>query len=148
MGYVSAGSYSNADLVSNYVGCLFYRNLTEPVVIKGRLLAPALVRDGAQWTLAPHVRGELQFFGRYVSDHFDEALNPSLWQEMSRDTLRKKLAKRCDSLLAWYKPKYGDRDANEYFNNLVRELSTYHGQDYGHRGQPDNELVHIGNTCQ
>ena len=35
LGYMTAGAYSNADLVANFMGMCFYRNLTGPVMLKG-----------------------------------------------------------------------------------------------------------------
>ncbi len=146
LGVLTAGSYSNADLVSNYVGCLFYRNLTEPTVIKGVLCPPILKRDGEYWklndpTLEPH------FFHRFISDHWNEALNPSLYEPLMRDTVRKLVEERNPDLLNWYKDLYGDQDPAIFFDRLAHELSTYYGEPYGHSGQFD-QLIHIGNTIR
>ncbi|MCC6681296.1 MAG: hypothetical protein IT445_10395 [Phycisphaeraceae bacterium] len=144
LGVLTAGSYSNADLISNYVGCLFYRNLTEPTLIKGTLCPPILERDGEYWkladaTLAPH------FFKRFISEHWNEALNPSLYEPLMRDTVRKLIRERNSELLAWYKDLYGDEDPTIFFDRLAHTLSTYYGEPYGHSGQFEH-LIHLGNT--
>ena len=132
LGYVTAGAYSNADVASNYVGCLFYRNLTEPVLLKGELRPPMLERDGEYWKLADFVTEDPRFLERFISDHFDEALNPSLFGFEIRSTLRPRVAKRRPDLLQWYGDRYGDRDPDAFFQQLMLGLSTYYGADYGH----------------
>jgi len=144
LGYLTAGSYSNADLVSNYAGCLFYRNLTEPVVIKGRLYPPILERDGDYWKLGDDV-DDATLFKRFISDHWNEALNPSLYEPLMRGTVRKLVEARNADLLEFYKDKYASHDPAEYFTQLAETLKTYYGNDYGHNGDPEN-LFHIGNT--
>lgn len=146
LGFLTAGSYSNADLISNYVGCLFYRNLTEPVMLEGQVYEPIVVRDGDFWKVRDDIDDE-QLFARFISDHWNEALNPSLYEPLMRDTVRKAVQERNPSLLDWYKDRYGDQDPAEYFTDLARELSTYYGQDYGHGGDWER-LIHIGNTIQ
>ncbi|MCC6681297.1 MAG: hypothetical protein IT445_10400 [Phycisphaeraceae bacterium] len=145
LGSVTAGSYSNADLAANFIGMLFYRNLTEPTVVKGQLCPPILVRDGEYWKL--NGPPDTQFLERFISDHLNEALNPSLYQPMIRDTVRKLVAERNANLLRIYADRCTDKDPAQYFSDLVLTLSDYYGHDYGHHGEPE-ELVHIGNTIQ
>lgn len=145
LGYGTAGSYSNADLAANYVGMLFSRNLTQPTRIKGRVRPPILVRNGEYWKLSSHVRLDPRFFAMFISDHFDEVLNPSLWESGMRKHIRKQVAKRCASLMDWYADENGHHRSKAYFDNLVKELSTYYGESYGHSGEFEN-LIHLGNT--
>src|SRR5439155_1498710 len=72
LGLVTAGDYSNADLVSNLMGFCFYKNLSEPVMLKGEQRPPMLVRDGHYWKLADHVRPDSDFFSWFVSNHLNE----------------------------------------------------------------------------
>jgi hypothetical protein len=145
LGYLTAGAYSNADLVSNYVGALFYRNLTESVWLKGELYPPILESVGPYWRVADHVRNNPMFFERFVSDHYDEALNPSHFQPIIQPTLRQRVAERVPDLLVWYADRYGEEDPRAYFYELMLELSTYYGAEYGHSGKLD-ELVGIWNS--
>ena len=89
LGWASCGDYSNADLVSNYMGFVFYRNLTEPVMLKGQQRPPMLVRDGPHWKVAPHVRPDSDFFSWYISDHLNEALNPGFYLITVRGGIRR-----------------------------------------------------------
>ena len=146
LGFMTAGAYSNGDLAANYVGLLFYRNLTEPVMLKGEVRPPMLVRDGDFWRFNTHVRRDSDFFAWFVSEHFDEALNPSLFEGGMRNAVRRQVRDRAPQVLRHYADRYGNIRPPQYFDNKVMELSTYHGRDYGHMGALD-ELVAIGNTC-
>lgn len=144
LGTVMVGSYSNADLVANYTGCLFYRNLTEPVIFKGRLYEPILVRDGEYWKFNDKLDRDT-FFERCISDHLNEALNPSLYDPVMRGAVRRFVEEHNAELLAWYADKYGNNDPEKYFTQLVYILSTYYGADYGHSDKFE-DLIHLGNT--
>jgi ankyrin repeat protein len=146
LGYYTAGAYSNADLAANWVGLKFYRNLTEPVRLKGRLEPPLVVRDGIYWKLNDHVRRDSDFLAVFMSDHFDEALNPSLWDSGMRDSVRKAVKARSERVLEFYVDDNGNRRPAAYFEALVEELKTYYGEEYGYHGTYA-ELVAIGNTC-
>ena len=146
LGYWTAGAYSNADLAVNYLGLVFYRNLTEPQMLKGQVRPPMLVRDGEYWKIAPHVARDSDFFAWFVSDHLDEALNPSHYLEGMRDGMRNMASENATSVLENRLDKYGNRHSQEYFYKLARELRTYYGVDYGHVGK-DAELVLIDATC-
>lgn len=146
LGYYTAGAYSNADLAANWVGLKFYRNLTEPARLKGSLEPPLVVRDGVYWKLNDHVRRDSEFLAAFMSDHYDEALNPSLWDSGMRDSVRKAVKARSERVLEFYVDDNGNRRPAAYFEALIEELKTYYGEDYGYHGTYD-ELAAIGNTC-
>lgn len=146
LGMLTAGAYSNADLTANYAGHLFYRNLTEPVTLKGESRPPMLERDGPYWRFAPGCRADTNWFTAFVSDHFNEALNPSLYQDVSRPALRQAVAERAAACLQFYADPDGNPRPREWFEAKRLELRTYFGRDYGHRGS-ESELVTIANTC-
>ena len=146
VGFGSAGAYSNADLAANWVGFKFYLNLTREVSLKGEMAPPLVERDGDYWRLAPHVRRDTRFFEAFVSDHFNEALNPSHFEKGMRNKVRDAVKARTDRLLEWYADDNGNRRPKEYFDAKLEDLFTYYGDDYGHRGDYD-ELISIGNTC-
>jgi hypothetical protein len=140
LGYATAGAYSNADMASNYVGCLFFRNLTEPIRLKGQLRPPAVVRDGEYWKLNDHVKGEPGFFSWFISDHYDEALNPSHYEKGMQKAMRKAIRQRLDSLEDWYADSDGNHRPAGYFQDKMYELSTYYNSDYGHSRKFDELL--------
>jgi hypothetical protein len=147
LGYATAGAYSNADMASNYVGCLFFRNLTEPVRLKGKIRPPAVVRNGDYWKLNDHVRGEPDFFSWFISDHYDEVLNPSHFEKGMQKAIRKAIKERCESLWDWYVDEEGNRRPSGYFEDKMYELATYYNLDYGHSRKFD-ELLTLDKVCK
>lgn len=143
LGKFSAGAYSNADLMSNYAGYLFYRNLAEPMMLKGQQ-RPAMLRlEGGYWQIAPHVSPESGFFSWFMSDHWDEALNPSLYDGSMRSGIRKAIEERADAILWRYSDEHGCRRPPQWFDQKQRELQTYYGKPYGYQGE-DQEIITIG----
>ena len=140
LGYATAGAYSNADMASNYVGCLFYRNLTEPIRLKGVLRPAAVVRDGEYWKLNDHVKNEPDFFSWFISDHYDEALNPSHYEKGMQKAMRRAIKQRLQRLLDFYADEEGNRRPAGYFRYKLRELATYYNEDYGHSRKFDELL--------
>lgn len=146
LGYWTAGAYSNADLVANYMGMVFYRNLTEPQSLKGQMRPPLLVREGPYWKIAPHVKPDSDFLSWFFSEHLDEAVNPSHYISGMREGMRKMAADNASGVLESRRDEFGNRRSREYFLTLALELRTYWGLDYGHRGT-DDDLVLIAQTC-
>lgn len=138
-GELLVGVYSNADLAANYAGLKFYLNLTRPVRVGQVILPPLLVRDrDGNWGLNPRRHGA-DPIRLLVSDHFNEALNPCRYAPGLRTVVRENLQPRMPRLLAFYTTDAGHQRA------LLDELSTWHGEDYGHRGL--SRLVTIADNC-
>ena len=146
LGKVGTGVLSNADLASNYAGMKFYRNLTEPVTLRGVDRPPLLVRDGPHWRLNDQVANGVEFFSSFVSDHWDEALNPGVVDFHLQLWLPAQIKSRCDALLRWHARRCDATDGKNYFTALAEELTKYFGEDYGHDGNPD-ELFTIARMC-
>lgn len=146
LGWRTAGAYSNADLVANFSGMLFYRNLSEPVMLKGHVRPPMLVRDGPYWKIAPHVRPDSNFFSLFWSEHLDEALNPSNYLPSMRDGIRRAIEEHATDVIQRYADANGNRPAQQFFREKLAELSTYWGMEYGHNGSL-TELLDIAMIC-
>lgn len=145
-GTLATGVYSNADLAANHVGFKFYLNLTEVVALKGKDCEPLLARSGIFWRLNQHVRPRSGWFRAFISDHWNEALNPSLYDACLRPGIRRVLRNRAEHIVQFY-TEVDKRPANAaYFGELAVELSTYYGEPYGHSGE-FAKLMTIGNTC-
>ena len=140
-GEALVGVYSNADLAANYAGLKFYLNLTRPVTVAGKLLPPVLVRGAnGSWALNPYRDGRAEDLLRpFISDHLNEALNPSRYSDQMRATVQSRLRRRADKLVAFYQETQDDSRAQ-----LV-ELSKWHGEDYGHCGF--GALLSIADNC-
>jgi hypothetical protein len=145
-GTLGTGVYSNGDLAANHLGFKFLLNLTEKVVLEGQEHDPLVVRCGVFWRLNQHVRYRSGWFCAFISDHWNEALNPSLYEPSMRPGIRRVLRSRAERIVQFYTQKDGRPNDPAYFDNLARELSTYHGEPYGHSGQFE-KLMTIGNTC-
>jgi hypothetical protein len=127
-GEVMTGVYSNADLAANLAGLKFYLNLTRPVGVGSEKIAALLVRDrSGNWCFNPARRPDQQL-RLLVNDTFNEALNPSRFQGVLRDTVRDRLRRRAERLLEFYET------TPERERRRVVELSTWHGEKYGHSG--------------
>jgi len=146
LGFLATGVYSNADLAANYAGFKFLLNLTEPVMLKGTLHEPLVVRCGNFWRVSTRVRPESGWFGDFVSDHWNEALNPSLYDTTVRSSVRGILRRRADHIMKFYTTKDHRPDDPAYYDALAHQLSTLDGEPYGHSGEWEN-LMTLGNTC-
>jgi hypothetical protein len=145
-GKLATGVYSNADLAVNHVGFKFFMNLTEKVVLKGEEREPLCLRSGVFWRLNRHVRPRSGWFSAFVSDHWNEALNPSRYDAALRPVMRRLLQSRAKTIVQFYTEKDGRPNDPAYFDQLALELSTYYGEPYGHSGEIET-LMTIGNTC-
>lgn len=147
LGRLTAGAYSNADLAANYVGMLFYRNLTEPVTLGGKTHPPMLeLTDAGTWKLADYIDNDPDFFRAFLSNHFNEALNPSHFEKGMQHKVRKAIAHRWYRVAQWYTDERGTPRSRNWFNQQAQNLATYHGQNYGHCRVWD-ELFHLGNVA-
>ena len=99
LGYLSAGSYSNGDMISNYLGFVFYRNLTSPMMLKGREHPAMVVREGDSWKIAPHVQRDNDFFAAFIDDHLNEAFNPSHYESGMRGKIGEAIKQRQNDIL-------------------------------------------------
>ena len=138
-GEALTGVYSNADLAANYAGLKFYLNLTRPVRIGDAFLPPLLLRDAAgNWCFNPD-RRPAGLLRPFVDEHLNEALNPSRFEPVLRETVRENLRGRSERLLEFY----GTTPQRE--RRRMEELATWHGENYGHS---DRGLVTIADDCR
>jgi hypothetical protein len=143
VGGITCGIYSNADMAANYLGLKYYVNIAEPVVLRGEWHGPMVARHGPYWKIQSHVGPE--YFALFVSPHFDEVLNPCLYEWTFRETIRQAVADRREAILARYADT-PDRRNPQYFDARLTELRNYFGEDYGHSGQVE-KLITVSNTC-
>jgi hypothetical protein len=146
LGFVATGVYSNADLAANYMGFKFLLNLTEPVYLKGVVHQPLVDRCGVFWSVNARVRRESGWFGAFISDHWNEAMNPNLYGPMLRGGARAYMRDRADQIIEFYTRHDGRPDSPEYYARIRTELATYYGEPYGCLGET-SEVLTLGNTC-
>lgn len=136
-----SGVYSNADLFANYVGMEFYHGLAHETKVAG-VTRPAIAElaDG-RWQIATGVDLKAKLIKPYMTEHMNEALNPSMYIAGLRSSVRKKVRKRsCPLWLAAF-----PNATREIYAAKARELETWNGLDYGHRR--NSEPVSIADTC-
>ncbi len=92
-GQMTTGSYSNADLVANYEGFLFYRSLFEDNIIEGK---PAILA----WQNDHWIMQRPFDWADHVNDYWDEALNINHFDVMLYSHMKTRLLSFCDSYRA------------------------------------------------
>lgn len=88
-GQMTTGSYSNADLVANYEGYLFYRSLFEDNVIEGK---PAILT----WKNDHWIMQRPYDWSDHVNDYWDEALNINHYDGVLYPHMKARLLTFCD----------------------------------------------------
>ncbi len=87
-GQMTTGSYSNADLVANYEGYVFYRSLFEDGVVPGK---PAILRwEEGRWVIQRPFD-----FADHVNEYWDEALNINHYDALLYPHIRERLLSFC-----------------------------------------------------
>jgi hypothetical protein len=145
-GTLGTAVYSNGDMAANYLGFKFFVNLTETVKLQGAERQPLAVRCGVFWRLNQQVRPQSGWFRAFISDHWNEALNPSYYDWTMRPGIRRVLRSRAAPIVQFYTRKAGRPTDPAYYDQLAHELSTYYGEPYGHSGRFEKVMT-IGNTC-
>ena len=140
-GTLVGGVFSNADLFANYAGMKFYEGLTRSITIGGQTRQPTLVLKDGIWVFNETQRIEESPLKPFVSDHMNEALNPSLFVPFLRSSVRSIVRKQ--SCPQW-RAAYPERK-KEYYDAATRSLSSWYGEGYGFR--QSDKFVTIGNTC-
>ncbi len=146
LGMITTGVRSNADLVANYCGFKFYRNLTEAVSLRGKVHPPMLVQDGPFWKLNDHVAGRRDFFSVFVSDHWNEALNANTYVPFMDVILHRQIRRDCHAILDWYRDDRGHIRTRADFLKIAESLRTYFGEEYGFEGDI-LKMANIANCC-
>jgi hypothetical protein len=142
-GTIVSGVYSNADLCANYVGMKFYQGLTRPVKIGNETRPAVLLLKNGVWTFNESVDLQKILIKPFISDHFNEALNPSVFtkhlglRSYVRRTVRKQ---NCKQWLNQY-PNLSQAD----FGNALLALKLWNGEDYGFTDSEN--FITISNTC-
>lgn len=118
-GQMTTGSYSNADLVANYEGHLFYRSLFEDGIIPGK---PAILAwRGEAWEMQRPFD-----FADHVNPYWDEALNINHYDKLLYSHMKERLQEYCsDYELRPAMYRFGDEHLlqDKYHHLQLRETS-------------------------
>jgi hypothetical protein len=140
-GTLVGGVFSNADLYANLAGMRFYEGLTRSVKVGGLLRPATFSLVNGLWKLNSAGSSEDVLLRPFISDHMNEALNPSLYIPGLRSSIRGIVRKRA---CAEWRAAYPNRSAEEY-RSMTASLTTWNGQNYGHK--PSQKFVSIAETC-
>lgn len=88
-GQMTTGVYSNADLVANYEGYLFYRSLFEDDIVAGK---PAILH----WQDDRWVVQRAFTWADHVNEYWDEALNINHYDSLLYPHMEERLKKFCN----------------------------------------------------
>jgi hypothetical protein len=140
-GTAVSGVYSNADLAANYAGLKFYEGLTQAIAIGG-VTRPAILRlDGGLWAFDEQVDLREHLLKPFISEHLNEALNPSIFSRVLYKYIRHTVRDR--SCAQWFERYPGlSRSALE---EKSLSLRLWDGDDYGF--EDSERFVTIANTC-
>jgi hypothetical protein len=140
-GTLVGGVFSNGDLYANYAGMRFYQGLAKPIKI-GDVERPAtLVLEDGVWTFNEKADAKELLLKPFISDHLNEALNPSIFIPGLRSSIRGIVKKQ--SCPQW-RALHPDR-TKEGFEEITRSLMLWNGEDYGYK--KSEKFVTIANTC-
>ncbi len=133
--------FSNADLYANYVGMKFYEGLTKTTMVAKVRRAPTLVIEDGRWVINKNVDQNEELLKPFITNHMNEAMNPSIFAPVLRSSVRKIVKNR--SCPDWRKafPDLSKLD----LENAAAKLRTWNDEDYGFKSS-DN-FVTIANTC-
>lgn len=142
-GYFVSGVYSNGDLAANFAGMKFYQGLTHDIKIGDKMRPAILILQNGVWTFKDEKTLRENLLKPFISNHLNEALNPSVYFKLFwldscvRKTVREKSCKE------WRK-QFPDK-MKEDFAEITENLKLWHGEDYGHKNS--SHFITIANSC-
>jgi hypothetical protein len=142
-GNLSTGVYSNGDLLANYIGMKFYQGLTQEIKIRTETRPPILILQNGLWKFNGQLSLREVLLKPLISDHLNEALNPSIFTEMLglRWYVRRKVMNR--SCARWFN-RYSDL-SRAGLEERTDSLKLWYGEDYGFTNS--EHFITIANTC-
>ncbi len=140
-GTLVSGVFSNADLYANYAGMKFYEGLTRTTMVANVPRDPTLVIEDGRWAINKNVDQNEELLKPFMTNHMNEAMNPSIFAVGLRSSVRKIVKNR--SCSDWRKafPDLSKPDLED----TAAKLRTWNNEDYGFRSS--DHFVTIANTC-
>lgn len=126
-GTLVSGVYSNGDLYANYAGMKFYQGLTAGIEINGERRPPMVTLDEDKWSLANESELEDWLLGPFITEHLNEALNPSGYTLVLIRSIRRTIKK--NSCPEWHRQYPALSKAA--LKTKTQSLERWYDQDYG-----------------
>jgi hypothetical protein len=140
-GSLVSGVYSNADLYANYVGMKFYQSLTREIKIGNDVRLAVFLLKNDVWTFDENFNSRESLIKPFVSNHLNEALNPSRFIKTLRPFVRRAVRKQSCKLWLDRFPEL----ARANYERVSRALRLWNGEDYGFTDSKN--FVTIANAC-
>jgi len=140
-GTLVSGVFSNADLYANYVGMKFYQGLTREIKIGNNTRPAVLVLKDGIWIFNENANLQKLFIKPFLTNHLNEALNPSIFIKGLRSFVRQTVRKRSCKLWLNQYPELSQTNLDE----TSQALRIWNGEDYGFTDSKN--FVTIANTC-
>jgi hypothetical protein len=141
-GTIISGVFSNGDLAANYVGMKFYQGFTEDLQIGDKIRPSILKLKDGVWTLNESFKMHEMLLKPFVSNHLNEALNPSGFTKLFglNSQVRKVLTRNCPEWRV-QNPTLSQTE----FEHLTDSLKRWNNEDYGFTEKKN--FITIANTC-
>ena len=140
-GLLVSGVYSNADLYANYTGMRFYEGLTGTVTVGETTRPPIIAQQDGTWQIKEPATVSDDLLRPFISEHLNEALNPSGYAFTIFASVRLMVKKRaCDD---WH-TRYPAMTAEE-LDQKAADLELWHDEDYGN--MPRGRLLRLSEVC-
>ncbi len=112
-GQMTTGVYSNADLVANYEGLLFYRSLFEDNIIPGK---PAILAwTGENWVIQRSFT-----WADHVNEYWDEALNVNHFDNLLYSHMKERMLTFCPDYYA--APERYEIENEEFLKSRYKDI--------------------------
>jgi hypothetical protein len=140
-GFLVSGVFSNADLYSNYAGMKFYLGLTRTIRIGPSERPSTVVFKDGRWSVNGYLDLREHLLRPFISDHLNEALNPSGYVPVLFQSVRNAVRKRgCPQWLKRY-----PRSTRSELDAISGSLRSWHNEDYGFTEK--RRMLMIGDLC-
>ena len=141
---MTTGVYSNADLVANYEGYLFYRSLFEDDIIPGK---PAILawEDGG-WTIQRPFT-----WADHVNEYWDEALNVNHFDALLYPHMKERLEQFCpDYFLEPHRYEIRDEEIlrDRYAHIQLRDTSELRLDQLCFKQDGDHSVTGVAGRAQ
>jgi hypothetical protein len=137
-----SGVFSNGDLAADYAGMKFYQGFTEELRISDKTRPAMLKLNNGVWALNESFDMQTMLLKPFVSNHLNEALNPSGFTKFLglNSQVRKVLRRNCPEWRV-QNPNFTQLD----FERLTESLKRWNNEDYGFTEKKN--FITIADTC-
>lgn len=148
-GSMLTGIFSHGDLAANFAGFKFYQGIFNEVQLGDKAWGPLLTREknGQIFFHEKFIENPGSYLRAFITDHFNEALNPSIYSKNLRSSVKMMVKRQCNCWVDFLSNR-GINLGSLY--DYRKSLQRWNGYYYGH-GEKDfeegEELISLDNQC-